>query len=111
MDEQEKLDYVTGEPVPNIPDPSTYPEQVNAGLILALGIASLFCGLGIVLGPITWVMSQKALAKIDGLQAYPGKRGNIVIGRLCAILGFLGSVLWLITVWASAAKFLSTHHG
>ena len=109
MDDKDKLDYATGDPIPRLPDPSTYPQQVNAGLILALGIASLFCGLGIVLGPITLVMANSALSKIDSGQASPIKRGNITAGRICAIVGFLGSILWWISVCASALKFLHGH--
>jgi len=65
--------------------PYTPLPSVNSGLILTLGILSLFC-VGHILGPIAWIMGNRALYDIDTGRADPSERGTASAGRACAIV-------------------------
>lgn len=68
-------------------------EHPQGTIILVLGILGLVsCG---VLGPIAWIMGNKALAEIDARPGYYSNRGNVAAGR---VLGMITSILILAAV-------------
>jgi hypothetical protein len=61
--------------------------------ILVLGIASIVCcGL---LGPVAWIMGNKAIQEIDARPGQYSNRGVVQAGR---IIGIIATVLLAITV-------------
>ena len=57
----------------------------NATLILVLGILSIV--LCPIMGPVAWIMGNKALAEIDSGAGDPSQRGLVNAGRICGIVG------------------------
>ena len=61
--------------------------------ILVLGILSILCcGL---LGPVAWIMGNKAIAEIDARPGAYSNRGSVQAGR---IIGIIATVILIITV-------------
>ncbi len=69
-------------------------DHPNGTTILVLGILSLVaCGL---LGPVAWVMGNKAIREIDADAGVTYRnRGNVTAGRVC---GIISSVLMILGV-------------
>lgn len=63
-----------------------YTTNVNGGLILILGIFSIFC-CQIILGPVAWIMGTNAMAAIESGRADPSQSGMANAGRICGIIG------------------------
>jgi uncharacterized membrane protein YjgN (DUF898 family) len=63
----------------------------NATLILVLGILSIVCIP--LLGPVAWIMGNKALQELDQGFGDPNSRGLVVAGR---ILGIIGTALLIL---------------
>jgi hypothetical protein len=92
----------------------------RAGLILTLGILSLVlpftCGalgavVGIVMGPIAWIMGTTDLRQIQAGNMDPDGQGNTRAGQVCGIIGtcisvlfMLGCALYLVLVVGMAAS-------
>ena len=77
-----------------------YPAEHPQGTtILVLGIVSLVftfvCGLGALLGPVAWIMGNKAIKEIDASPQLYTNRGQIQGGRVC---GIIASALLLLGV-------------
>jgi hypothetical protein len=95
-------------PPPNVPPPpgygygyagySGYPvahDHPQGTTILVLGILSLVvCGL---LGPVAWIMGNKAMKEIDANPGAYANRGNVQAGR---IIGIIATCLLAFTVAA-----------
>ena len=64
----------------------------NPTLILVLGILSIVCIP--LLGPVAWIMGNKALQELDQGFGYLKSRGLVVAGR---ILGIIGTVLLVLS--------------
>jgi len=64
----------------------------RGGMILAFGILSvtLSCGLGLIFGPLAWVMGGADLAAMDNDEMDPKNRGLVQAGR---IMGMVGTAL------------------
>ena len=84
--------------------PPYFPESANGGLVLALGIASVFV-LQIILGPIALFLGQRGIRLIDEGRANPADRANINVGRIC---GLIGTVIGLTLVTIFAGSFISS---
>jgi hypothetical protein len=71
-------------------------------IILILGILSLVCIQ--LLGPVAWVMGNKAIREIDANPGAYTNRGTVNAGRICGIIGtallVVGVVLWVILLAA-----------
>src|SRR4051812_22466469 len=52
-------------------------------VILVLGICSLVTGLGIILGPMAWIMGNNDLREIRAGRMDPAGEGNTNAGRIC----------------------------
>ena len=65
-------------------------------LILILGILSIVCIQ--LLGPVAWIMGNKAIAQIDANPSAYTNRGTVNAGRICGIVGTVLLVLGII--WA-----------
>lgn len=73
-------------PPPNTSEPQPQvPQKVGGALILALGIISIV--ILPLLGPVAWIMGSKALKKIKAGQGELDKRGVVVAGLVCGIIG------------------------
>jgi hypothetical protein len=71
---------------------------VNGTLILILGILSIvICCVGIILGPISWIMGNNALKTLDQYGDALGQRSNVNTGRICGIVGTIVGALVLIS--------------
>jgi hypothetical protein len=57
--------------------------------ILTMGILSLVlpCGIGLILGPIAWIMGNNDLRQIHAGQMDPDGEGLTQAGRICGIIG------------------------
>jgi hypothetical protein len=75
---------------------------VNGTVVLVLGCLSLLVGhywiFGYVLGPVAWVLGNKALAALNEGNGRPSQRGSIQVGRICGMIstGFLALLLLLL---------------
>jgi hypothetical protein len=84
-------------------------EHPQGTTILVIGILSLVlgvtCGIGVLLGPVAWVMGNNAIAEIDRNPAAYTNRGQVQAGRICGIVAtaFLILTVVLIIVIAVAA--------
>lgn len=78
--------------------------EVNATLLLVLGILGIIC-CGI-LAPVTWVMSNGAMATLDAGGGKEGDRSMVTIARVLGIVGtvlLILSLLWLLAFGGLAA--------
>jgi hypothetical protein len=85
---------------PGIPPagPPEYLPTANGPLILVVGILSLLLtGLwcGPILGPIAWIMGNRALKAIDAGTANPSERVMVYAGRICGIVAAVSNVLFI----------------
>ncbi len=75
--------------------PRDHPRGV---LILILGILSIVCVQ--LLGPVAWIMGNKAVAEIDANPTAYTNRGTVNAGRICGIIGtvllVVGVVVWIL---------------
>ena len=75
---------------------------VNGTVVLVLGCLSLLVGrywlFGYLLGPVAWVLGNKALAALNEGGGRPSERGPIQVGRICGMIstGFLALLLLLL---------------
>jgi uncharacterized membrane protein YjgN (DUF898 family) len=84
-----------GDPMPPLGGGnSNRPSPFNATLILVLGILGIVC-CGF-LAPVSWIMSNNALALINSGQANESDRSTINIARILGIIGTVLVVLGLI---------------
>jgi predicted Zn finger-like uncharacterized protein len=66
----------------------------RGGMILTFGVVSLVCGcLGIVCGPMAWVMGNADLEEIRAGRMDPEGEGLTNAGRICGIVGTILSAL------------------
>jgi uncharacterized membrane protein YjgN (DUF898 family) len=73
-------------------------------LILILGILSLVCIQ--LLGPVAWIMGNKALREIDAAPGAYSNRSTVNAGRICGIIStvlLVIGVLWVIVLIIVAA--------
>lgn len=73
--------------------PPAVPNHQQAITILVLGIVSVVACQ--VLGPVAWVMGNRAMAEIDAAGGAIGGRDLVNAGRIC---GIVGSVLLVISL-------------
>lgn len=78
------------------PHGTAYLLPPRAGTILTLGILSLV--LCWVLGPVTWLLGNEELRRIDSGQVDPSTRSNVVAGRICGIIATTFLILALFSV-------------
>lgn len=97
-----ELQHLGLEP-PRPDEPSPFPDDADefpgprrdlaphrGGMISILGVLSLlFCLLGIVLGPIAWVMGNNDLREMREDRMDPEGESSTNIGRICGIIGTL----------------------
>jgi hypothetical protein len=81
-------------------------EHPQGTTILVLGILSILCcGL---LGPVAWIMGNKALAEIDAQPYAYSNRGNVQAGRIIGIVSsvllILSAALWVFVVILGAVS-------
>jgi hypothetical protein len=68
-------------------------EHPDGTTVLILGVLSLVvCRF---LGPVAWIMGNKAIAEIDGNPGAYTNRGSVQAGRIC---GIISSSLIILTV-------------
>jgi hypothetical protein len=83
----------THEPSQDCP-PAMIPHR--SGKVFTLGLLGLLTGLGIILGPIAWVMGQNDLGAMrDGRMdnsGYDQTRAGRTMGIISTVLGFLISI-------------------
>src|SRR5262245_2341924 len=72
-------------------------------LILILGILSIVTGLGIILGPIAWIMGSTDLKEIRAGRMDREGEGQTNGGMIC---GIVGTVMGLLTLCGCCAPFL-----
>ena len=77
----------------NLPPMSGGGGQVNATLLLVLGILGIIC-CGF-LAPVTWVMSNSAMATLN---AGGGQESDRTMVNIARILGIVGTVLLVISI-------------
>jgi hypothetical protein len=66
-----------------------------------LGILSLIC-FGIILGPIAWIMGQKAMREIDSEPSVTyTNRGSVNAGRICGIIATFVTIAVIVIVIAA----------
>ena len=74
-------------------------EHPQGTTILVLGIVSLVlglsCGVGLLAGPVAWVMGNSAIAEIDRNPTAYTNRSSVQAGRIC---GIVATVLLVLTV-------------
>lgn len=70
-------------------------KPARGGLILALGIVSLFC-CGIVLGLVAFFMGSADLKAMAAGQMDPSGRGMTNAGRILGLIGVVLSVLYIV---------------
>jgi predicted Zn finger-like uncharacterized protein len=75
----------------------------RGGMILAFGIIALVSGLGIIFGPIAWIMGNSDLAEIQNGTMDPEGEGMTQTGR---ILGMIATILSLVAVVVTAISFM-----
>jgi hypothetical protein len=89
------------------------PEHPQGTTILVLGVLSLAigfasCGLGLLLGPVAWIMGNTALAEIDRNPTAYSNRGNVQAGRICGIVAscllILGTLLLPVILLVAASS-------
>ena len=87
-------------------------EHPQGTTILVVGILSLVlglsCGIGLLMGPVAWVMGNNAIGEIDRNPAAYTNRGSVQAGRICGIvatvlliIGVIGFILLVATGTAS----------
>lgn len=75
-------------------------EHPQGTLILILGIASIVCIQ--LLGPVAWIMGNRAIREIDANPGAYSNRGTVNAGRICGIIGtvflVVGVITWIILI-------------
>jgi hypothetical protein len=81
--------------------------------VLVMGIISVvFCGLGLILGPMATVQGGNALKEIDAAPGVYNNRQTVSIGRILGIVGTILSVLGLLwVIFSLAVGFSGTVNG
>lgn len=93
---------------PPMGTPGTGGGSVNPTLLLVLGVLGILCCN--ILGPVTWVMSNNALATINAGGAPESERGTVNVTRILGIVGtgiLVLSIFWGIFVGMNAARMAS----
>jgi hypothetical protein len=80
--------------------PSSRLEPHRGQLMMILGILSIVV-LQIILGPITWVMANGDLRKMNAGVMDPAGRDNTKLGKTCAIIGTVIGVGSLVLILLS----------
>lgn len=82
-------------------------EHPKGTTILVLGILSLVvCG---VLGPIAWVMGNRAVREMDSTPGVAwSNRGNVTAGRICGMIGSAFMTLTAIFMVVAIGMILSS---
>ena len=62
-------------------------------VILVLGICALVTGLGIILGPMAWIMGNNDLKEIRAGRMDPAGEGNTNAGRICGMIATILSAI------------------
>jgi predicted Zn finger-like uncharacterized protein len=75
----------------------------RGGLILAFGIIALVSGLGIIFGPIAWIMGNSDLREIQNGTMDPEGEGMTQTGR---ILGMIATILSIVGIVAGVGIFV-----
>lgn len=77
-------------------------EHPQGTTILVLGILSialtLFCAIGVLLGPVAWVMGNNAIAEIDRNPTAYTNRSSVQAGRICGIISSCLLILAIVLV-------------
>lgn len=95
---------------PNTPD--NHPRAIT---VLVLGIVSLVC-CGF-LGPVAWILGNRAVAEIDANPSVYGGRTQANVGRILGIVAtvllILGIISWIVIIalgGLSASDSMSTEY-
>jgi hypothetical protein len=88
----------------------TYQTAHRGGLILTLGILSIFCNILGIPGIMAWVMGRADLKQMDAGRMDPEGRGStqagMIIGIIMTIFAIIG-ILFLILYFVVAILFLA----
>jgi hypothetical protein len=80
-------------------------EHPQGTLILILGILSIVCIQ--ILGPVAWIMGNRAIREIDANPTAYTNRSTVNAGRICGIIGtvlFALSIIYVIFLLIAAAS-------
>jgi hypothetical protein len=84
-------------------------EHPQGTTILVLGVCSLAvglaCGVGLLLGPVAWIMGNSAIAEIDRQPGVYSNRDAVQAGRICGIVASV--LLGLIVVGVGVAALVA----
>lgn len=76
-------------------------------VVLVLGVLSLVltavCAVGVVLGPVAWIMGNGVIKEIDASPGRYANRGQVQAGRIC---GIVATVLLIVGILAAVAFFV-----
>src|SRR5207342_2497893 len=104
-------DYGTPPPPPPAPgyqegaSPMGPREHPQGTLILILGILSIVCIQ--LLGPVAWILGNKAIREIDANPPAYTNRSTVNAGRICGIIGTVllaVSIIYVIVLVIGAAS-------
>ncbi len=87
-------------------------EHPQGTTVLVVGIMSLVltgtCVIGVLLGPVAWIMGNRVLGEIDADPSRYTNRGAVQAGRICGIIAtvllVVGIVALVVLVGASASS-------
>jgi predicted Zn finger-like uncharacterized protein len=88
-------------------EPRRDAEPHRGTLVLVLGILSVVTGLGLILGPIAWVMGSHDLKEIRAGRMDDSGEGQTNGGMICGIVGTCVGVLELCCCGANIFSFLA----
>jgi hypothetical protein len=84
-------------------------EHPQGTTVLVLGVCSLAvglaCGVGLLLGPVAWIMGNTAIAEIDREPGVYSNRDAVQAGRICGIVASV--ILMLIVAGLVAAAIIA----
>ncbi len=79
--------------------------------ILSLVVGSFSCGVGLLLGPVAWIMGNGVVRDIDASPGTYSNRGAAQAGRICGIVATVLLLLGLIAVVMLVAAGSSGDYG
>jgi hypothetical protein len=74
-------------PAPPVRPTTVRPHRGVAILVLGILSIVLICGIGLILGPIAWIMGTNDLREIREGRMDPTGEGMTAAGRICGIVG------------------------
>jgi hypothetical protein len=82
---------------------ASYATPHRGGMILAFGIIAIVSGLGLIFGPIAWVMGNNDLREMESGAMDPEGESMTQIGR---ILGMIATILSIVAVLIGCGIFV-----